>query len=152
MVNDKVLYLRCVELEDMKLLYEWRNDKIVRMNSLNSDIISYDTHCKWFKEKIKSKDSQIYICMKDNQPIGQIRIECDEEEAEISYLIAAEYRGKGYGREIIKLLEQEVIRDIKIKKLVATVKGSNIASQKCFEYLNYDKLEEGKVVYYSKRL
>ena len=134
-----MLSLRKATANDIDLLYEWANDPIVRANSFNSEFISYEEHIKWFN-RIMSNDTVIqYILMDNDIPIGQIRLNVNGHEAEISYSIFSDYRGKGYGRSILELIRQEIGEQYRnINRLVAKVRPENIASQKSFEKAGYE--------------
>lgn len=148
MQND--IYLRLAEKSDIQMLYELRNDDVVRKNSLNTEVIPYENHCLWFERKMVSDDNNIYICMCGDCPVGQIRVDYNIQKVEISYSIIKEYRGNGYGVRMIELLEKKEQSQIKGKILFGIVKMSNIASQKCFEKLGYKKEVKDDNVYYSK--
>jgi methionyl-tRNA formyltransferase len=132
---------------DVDLLFELDNDLEYRKNSFNSDQITYREHLEWFKKKMLSETTIIYICMKDGIPIGVVRIELNslnnkQKVCELSYILGKSYRGQGYSRIIIALLEQEILNtELKKYPLYAKVKKKNIASQKIFEGLEYKKEE-----------
>ena len=126
-----MIMLRRCTYSDMDIIYKWINDDEVRNNSFNSDYIEYETHVKWFNEKINSNNIYMYIILNNNKEIGTIRLEKHNSKAIISYLISNEYRGKGYGNKVIDLIKKEaIINNIDI--LEAVVKKDNIASRKIF--------------------
>lgn len=134
------IFLKKAQWPDVDLLFAWTNDNEVRSNSFNSTPIEYENHKKWFGDCIKNENADIYICYSDNDPVGQVRLNYEDDRAVISYSISCKYRGKGFGKIIIKLIEAEVISNHPvINCLVGSVKTSNIASQKIFEYLEYEK-------------
>ena len=49
------------------------------------------------------------------------------------------YRGRGYGAQMLGLLEQDAGIQARTASLYAIVKCNNAASQKCFEKLKYSK-------------
>ena len=130
---DKQLYLRKGTEEDLDLIYRWANDPVTRANSFSTDPIPYQDHVNWFHRMLNNPDRILYIMMADTKPVGQIRLDMEGEEAEISYSIAPKERGKGYGQKIIKLICEEVQKNMpEVLTLVASVKEANLASQKCF--------------------
>ncbi len=156
-MKQEELHLRPAVIEDMDLLYKWRNEEICRKNSINKEYITYDNHCKWYIQKLNSKNCIIFICIKNDGsvclPIGQARIDYEKHEiGKISYSIDAGYRCNGYGTRILKLLEynKDVLNNI--SKLCAVVEKNNIASQKCFENLKYLKNIKDGMFYYTKNL
>ena len=134
----KNIYLRKVEYSDLDLLFNWANDHVVRENSFNSAPIPYEEHIIWFKRMMEDSSILQFIMMNENNPVGQIRLNIEEDSAEISYSIAFEHRGKGYGQKILQLV-QELIRKNRpdIKRLIAKVKPENIASNTLFEREKY---------------
>ena len=73
-------------------------------------------------------------------PIGQVRIDVESKMAVISYSLDKNYRGKGLSVVMLSLVEEEIRNScININKLIGFVKFENIASQKVFESLKYNK-------------
>jgi len=128
------LKLRQANANDIDILFEWANDNAVRQNSFNPGKISFDNHQKWFKNKLASKNTFIYILEKDNKKIGQIRVDFENDFWLIDYSIDKTQRGNGSGKIMIELLLQK-----KHLPLKAKVKIKNIASCKVFEKLDFTK-------------
>lgn len=133
-------WLRKAEQKDINLLLKWANERKVREASFVSAAITPQQHEKWFQNVMKSDCIFQFIYEVDSCPIGQIRIEKKDNETIINYSIAKEYRGKGYGKRMVKLLEREVHDNHpEISELHAYVKKENIASKKVFEDLGFEK-------------
>ena len=136
----KDIYLRRATAEDVMLIYEWANDKGVRENSFNSNPIQLEDHICWYENKMQSKTTLFYILMNGEKPIGQIRLELEDVSAQVNYSISAQHRGKGYGKEMLRLVEVELqTLHPEIKKMVAEVKGDNEASQRVFQNEKYKR-------------
>ena len=45
---EEKIYLRRVKETDMKLLFDWRNNELVRKNSFCMDPVEWNEHVKWF--------------------------------------------------------------------------------------------------------
>ena len=132
-------FLRRATIDDMDLIYDWANDPVVRSNSFNTNSIRYEDHQQWYKNVMEDASVLLYILMDDEIPIGQIRLNIQDSEAEISYSVSAEYRGKGYGKILLELIVDEVkISHPEIKTLLAKVKPDNLASNKLFVDEGYD--------------
>lgn len=135
---------------DIELLFQWANEKEVRKNSFQSDSIDWDTHYKWFQKLLQASDREIYIYCKDEEAIGQIRLEFKETCAEIHYSIDKKYRGQGHGERMLMLVEERIKKEQnEIKYIDAEVKKNNIASRKKFEQLGYESFE---VIKYRKNI
>lgn len=145
---DGCVYLRQATPEDRDLLYQWRNDPICRENSLVQGMVAYESHCAWFQERFGSEDCCIFICMKEDTPVGQIRVDYQGRDGKISYSVPEAFRGRGYGARMLELLEQNAEIHMRTASLYALVKCNNTASQKCFEKLQYAKeCREGYFLY-----
>jgi hypothetical protein len=61
-----MLHLRPASMEDVDLLYRWRNDPECRKNSINTSHIAYGDHCRWFGRKLNTGNNSIFICIKES--------------------------------------------------------------------------------------
>jgi UDP-2,4-diacetamido-2,4,6-trideoxy-beta-L-altropyranose hydrolase len=128
------LNLRPAEEKDCRLLWKWRNEKLVRDLSFNSEYISYGTHKKWFEKKIKSKNTDILIIADHGNPVGMIRFDLKPESmAEVNIVIDKTERSRGYGLKALKLSCRYVFKKTGINGLIAYVKKDNAASLRTFE-------------------
>ena len=147
------MYLRRCLMEDSDTLYKWANDPTVRINAFNTSPIPYEEHVEWFKKSIENKDRQIFILIKDNISVGQIRIDIEENIAIISYIIDEKERGKGIGSTMLNLLYEKIKADgFNIKILKGLVKKENIASRKAFINNGYIEIEDKEYIVYIKKI
>lgn len=124
---------------DKDMLFRWANDPDVRRNSFYSEPIKYEDHEKWFAHIMECENVLQFILMDETAPVGQIRLNLENEKAEIGYSIAAEYRGKGYGRKILQMIEKKVQSGYPhTRVLVAKVKPENLVSRKLLESEGYE--------------
>tara|TARA_B100000989_G_scaffold83208_2_gene59559 strand:- start:16743 stop:18200 length:1458 start_codon:yes stop_codon:yes gene_type:complete len=120
--------------DHLVFLWRLRNDYLTKKYSLNPGKISFLEHKKWF---LKNKQ-KIFILTNNNEPIGQIRLEKEKNDALIDYAVANNYRNKGYGFMLVK----DCLRNNgKIENFKAVVHKKNIASINIFKRLNF-KIEE----------
>lgn len=129
------LELRKVNDNDLILLYWWANDKTVRTNAFNKDLISPEQHKEWFDRKIRDLDVKMYILFVNNMPVGQIRLEKENGQYVIDYSIECNSRGRGFGKILLKLVESKVPAGT---VLVGYVKPENHFSRKAFEANLYE--------------
>nr|WP_262914144.1 GNAT family protein [Portibacter lacus] len=132
------LNLRPAQKMDSLLYFNWANDPSVRIHSFSSEEIKLKDHQTWFDNKLTSADTYLFVVHQNLEPIGQIRLEIIDNNALISYSIAAQYRGKGYSKFVLQLGINK-IKEVKkdIKEVYGFVKISNIASCKVFKRLNF---------------
>lgn len=132
------LYAKLAVWEDCDILYNWVNDIDVRNNAFNNKPVAYESHKKWFYERLNSPFTKIFIVYLDEMPIGQLRIDIVNDDGIISYSIDSKMRGRGYGSAVLDLLPQLVqLYDIKITRLVGKVKPYNEASKRSFIKAGY---------------
>ena len=135
---DGNVYLRRVDREDVDLFFKWVNDPAVRANSFNTERIQWESHRKWFENVLADDSVCIYVLMQDNLPVGQVRLVFEANKWQISYSIASAYRGQGYGKILLQLVENELINNGHTgEELFAEVKIHNNASQRIFSRLGY---------------
>jgi RimJ/RimL family protein N-acetyltransferase len=144
-----IFFLRDATKDDALLLFDWVNDKDVRLNSIDQDDVIWENHLKWFEKKINSKDTFIYILTDGKINYGQIRIDNDNNWWTIDYSIDVNYRGKGFGSLIVNLL----IEKYKIFSFKAFVKKSNLSSIHVFVKLNFNEVkgELENMIYFEKK-
>jgi RimJ/RimL family protein N-acetyltransferase len=132
-----IFFLRDATKDDDLLLFDWVNDKDVRLNSIDQDNVIWENHLKWFEKKINSKDTFIYILTDGKINYGQIRIDNDNNWWTIDYSIDVNYRGKGFGSLIVNLL----IEKCKNFNFKAFVKKSNLSSIHVFIKLGFNEVK-----------
>lgn len=126
--------LRDIGEEDIRWIWECRNEKVTRLNSINSEVIPYSQHVEWIKQSLVMPTRKIMIAVKEKERIGIVRFDIkDNATAVISIAIAEESRGKGYGLQILELIETKIIKEYpSIRYFKAEIKGSNLISLNLF--------------------
>jgi RimJ/RimL family protein N-acetyltransferase len=137
-IKGEKLRLRRVREEDCKLLWEWTNDPVVRDASFNADAIPWETHVAWFQQKIADSNCSIFIFFNDKDiPVGQVRFDTSEHEAESNVSISDSFRSRGYGVLIIQMASQRLFRETGVTRIYAHIKPENEASIQAFEKAGY---------------
>ena len=142
------MYLRKATIDDAMDILAWRNDPQTRAASFNKEEIDPYSHIKWFRGKLADENCELFILTDGEKKLGHIRVDINDNTGTISYMINPTHRGKGYGTEMIRLLDAAV--DKRVSVLSALVEKDNAASQKCFERNGYERREEGDTIRYSK--
>ena len=88
---------------------------------------------------------EIYILYSDNNPVGYVQIADEDNKLELSMGILADYRGKGFGTEIIRL----AILQYTNKDYFSYVREDDYASQRCFENNGFYKTEDSYEQYFA---
>jgi RimJ/RimL family protein N-acetyltransferase len=140
-----MLILRLAEYSDINILFSWANDREVRKNSFSSTTILFEDHQRWFQNKISSNESKIFIGTEDGQPVGTVRFDRkNRDDAEISITIAPNMRGKGFGKSILNMGIEKVIKEGFAKRLYAQTRSENLSSQAIFLYNGFMQIFTAK--------
>lgn len=126
-------HLRKADQNDLMLLFEWTNDPAVRANSFNKDQVAFEDHQAWFKKRLDSENSIIYILTNGQENIGMIRFDITDHTALLNFSISSARRGEGYGKLIVQLGIAAIKKDKpSVDQIQAYVLKHNIQSQKMF--------------------
>lgn len=135
-----MLTFRKAVLADVKLYFDWANDSSVRAQSYSSNAIDFENHKKWFESKLED-DLCLLLLFQNNegQHVGQIRIQKENhDQALIGISIAAEYRGKGYAKEMLLLASEYFSENNKGYLINAYIKEQNKSSKQAFEKAGFE--------------
>jgi RimJ/RimL family protein N-acetyltransferase len=134
--------LRKAIFDDWKILLDWRNDPITRENSFETGEVSEQTHKLWFNDSLLNPYREIYILEDYNSPVGSIRSDnVSTNQYILSWSIAPNHRGKGYGTKILELFLKD-----KTGNFIAEIKPENIASIKMVQKNGFNQLDEIKYI------
>lgn len=138
---------REINIRDCELLFKWVNEKSVRKNSNTPELIKLENHIEWFNNKINDENCKIFIIIKNNIEVGQIRVEILKDIGIIDYSIDKIFRGQGIGTEALKFIKLK-LNNI---NLVGMVKKENKPSIKAFENAGYKKIDKGDYIEFTSK-
>ncbi len=143
MMGHQKFTLRKANEEDCEMVWKWANASDARDVSFHTDPITWDTHKKWFFERLKDHQCVFYIGMNDDgYPIGQIRFNVDGNEAVISININKNFRGEGLGSRVIKKgCDALFVQESGIEAVSAWIKESNAISLRAFAKAGFKLVE-----------
>jgi RimJ/RimL family protein N-acetyltransferase len=135
---------------DIEFLWYLRNQPDVYKYARQNHSVGWQEHIDWIMPIIlKTTSKELYLICNNNFSSGQIRLDYNGEEAEISISVSKEFRGKGIASGSLRLIIKKVKRQRKIKRLIAVVHQENSASKNLFEKLDFRlKNKEGKWLNY----
>lgn len=142
--------IRKVIRDDFEILFLWRNDEKVVKNSRYQNYVSREEFEQWFRERLENKKIHMFILENNGEKVGQIKIEPSESELLITYSVAKEHRGKGFGKMLVINLEEYIKKNKELfeeyDELVAYINAKNCPSINAFKSLNF-YLKEGNEYY-----
>ncbi len=133
--------LRRATEEDCLLLWQWTNDPTVRGCSFSSEPIAFAEHAAWFGRKLGDPSCILYLAASgDSVPLGQVRYDCKNENAQVSASVDRDFRRRGYGTKMILLSAETVFESTEVDTIHALVKPGNEASIRVFEKAGYRRV------------
>jgi RimJ/RimL family protein N-acetyltransferase len=152
---NRVVELIPATLEDVDVTFEWASTKAVRRYSLTQCDIVYEAHSKWFNSKLEDENCIYTLAVNPTtgNVLGSFRLDLSETVGLISYLLAEEFHGKGWGAELLKAGIELAKKNERVAVLNGQVLKENIPSIKLFEKLGFEPIhQEENLVTYSMKL
>lgn len=115
--------LRRAELADGEMLLRWRNDSLTLSASHTSAPVSQEGHVAWLDQVLRESSRRLFIAEVEGVAVGTVRADQSGEGWLLSWTIAPEHRGRGYGKAMVKLAA-----DMTPGRLLAEIKAGNAAS------------------------
>lgn len=132
------LTFREAKFQDAKQIYQLSNDKDVRENSINSNLIEWESHVKWLENKLKDTNYKILLFFCENHFVGQIKYEIDGKVAVISISLVSEFRGLGLTKEMFSLSFEFLFNTSDVVTIYALIKSNNLSSIKSFKKVGFN--------------
>ena len=138
--------LKNIKLEDINLIFRWRNTKSAIKYSLSKKRIKFSDHITWFKKRMMQKPLLFWKLKKNKSDIGFVRLDKNKNYL-LGYFIDKKHRNKKYGSLIINMmLRKKNLKDIlrKKNKIFAFTRKNNKKSIKALISNNFFKVIEKK--------
>ena len=119
------LVLRPVTAADAQLLYAWRNDPETRRASRQDDVVKWRDHEAWLSDVLASHLHVMRLAEVVGRPVGVVRADRIDDRWELSWTIAPDARGQGFGRRMLTKFVAGLDGP-----LGATIRNDNVASAK----------------------
>ena len=144
MLKGKKVNLRPVEPWDVDKLLEWENNYQNWRVSSTMVPFSKEMMMRYIENAqdiYTMKQIRFIITQADNlNAIGTVDLfdyDPKHQSAGIGVLIAEEFRGKGYAKEALTLIEEYALHAVGIRNLFCTILEDNDESQKLFDKKGY---------------
>ncbi|MFD8767549.1 GNAT family N-acetyltransferase [Microbacterium oxydans] len=123
--------------DDVRVLYDWRNDEATRAHSRSSEALEWDSHVSWLDRTLSDPDRRLLVIESEGRPVASTRWDRrSPTDWEASITVAPEQRGRGLAGAVLAASEQALIVDAP-SRLLATVHTTNTASSKLFQRAGY---------------
>ena len=141
--------MRIAGPNDSEKLFQWRNHSSIRAVSRNAGLIDWQDHQRWFASVLADPEKMLLIGRRAESPVGVVRFDLQNDEAEVSIYLVPDAALFGQGRSLLQSAEQWLLTNYpKIPRIRAHVLGVNVRSQRLFVGAGY-QIESS---IYTKRL
>lgn len=144
-VPTSICTIRCAIESDCLTMWHLANDPLVRKNSFQNHFISMKDHRTWFHKKIRSEETLFQILEIESVIAGQIRYDLVESFVELSFSIAAPFRGMGLGKALIEKTWKDACRALQAKGVRGKVKKHNLPSVKSFLNADFNQVQTERI-------
>ena len=142
------VFLRALEPSDIDVLFEIENNSVYWNYANRTEPFSRDLLKKFIKEQDRDifevKQKRFVVTDTKKTALGFVDIfdfEPLHHRAGVGIILKEEYRGRGYGRNAIKLLEKHMKDFFNINCLFANIAVENKKSIKAFEAWDMKKMD-----------
>jgi RimJ/RimL family protein N-acetyltransferase len=148
MLTGEKVNLRAIDPTDLDNCLSWVNDReVTRFLSTGLWPVSRKSEEEWLQRRATSNDPAekvLAIDAKDGTYLGNIglhKIDFPAGTAELGIVIGRkDYWGRGYGTDAAKILLRHAFDNLRLRKVMLTVLGSNVRAQKSYLKLGFKQV------------
>ncbi len=141
--------------QDSRTVWEWRNDPVTRQMSLTTELISWESHRRWYEKSASAAGTTLLIASLDGAPACMVRFDNRAADAaELHINLNPALRGKRHGVPILAAACAYGFDQLKLGSILANIKMENLPSLKIFEHAGFVRQAEhaGLLTYKLTRL
>ncbi|MDX1442808.1 MAG: UDP-2,4-diacetamido-2,4,6-trideoxy-beta-L-altropyranose hydrolase [Gammaproteobacteria bacterium] len=131
------LHLRAPTQDDARMIWKWRNDPEVRSTAFDPAEIPWEDHERWFARSLENPGRLMRIAEFHGDDAGFIRLDRDNDTAEVSIFLSPARKGSGLGPALLASIEREIPGDWNCRTLRAGIRPENEISISLFENAGY---------------
>jgi len=125
--------------DDSEHLFTWRNHPTIRAVSRNPNPISWEDHSRWLDAVLTDTDRLLLIAEQDGSPVGVVRFDIRNIQAEVSIYLVPETSIPVRGRDLLQSAESWISQHYpEVNMLHAHVLGTNTRSHQLFQAAGYE--------------
>lgn len=145
--------MRLADESDSRNIFLWRNHPRIRAVSVLPNEIVWIDHDAWYQEKCGQTNFPILIGEIAGKPVGVVRFEIKDAEAEVSIYLIPESDNRGFGQDLLRAAEGWLsINRPSVATIRAIVLHKNRPSIKLFSNLQYVQCSDTKQIEFLKKL
>jgi RimJ/RimL family protein N-acetyltransferase len=126
------LILRPATMQDVRKIFEWRNAPEIVMRSTTGRPVSWDEHQAWFGETINGTSRRLFVLVRGDDELGQVRFDRKNGMAVISVYLLERFTGRGLGIQAIRRGCERIAREWGVRRIIAHVQDGNLRGKRAF--------------------
>lgn len=123
--------IRPANMEDARLLFDWRSQAAIRRWMFDSTIPVWERHTNWLERQLNRPDVLMFIFEEGGNPLGHVNaVQTDVGAAiwEWGFYIGAEHAARGSGSRMLLLMLELLFTRKQAACVAGITKQDNIAS------------------------
>jgi RimJ/RimL family protein N-acetyltransferase len=133
-----MLSFRPATMEDARRLFDWRNHPTTRAVSNSTDKLLWEGHLAWLEKSVVDRNRRLFVVEAGETPVGTVRADRRDDGWLISWTVAPESRGLGYGKTMVARLVESLDGNI-----YAEIRIDNRASQSVARHAGLTPIDDG---------
>jgi UDP-2,4-diacetamido-2,4,6-trideoxy-beta-L-altropyranose hydrolase len=130
----ETLVLRPAALADAFLVFPWRNAPATRRYFRDTSALEWEAHRAWWAQCLQDTRRHLLIGTCGTQPVGVLRLDLSQAEAEVSLYLDPALHGLGLGASLLRAGQRWIAEHgAPVEHLVAEVLPGNESSRAAFE-------------------
>ena len=137
------LALRDATVEDMDLIFKWRNDPWIISLGSSGQSVTKEEHQNWYGKAMNDDGISMSIISIDDEEAGQIRFSRESDGiAVVTIYLMKPFTGQGYGVEALKKGCDKIFKAWPVQKIEAYIQDTNEPSIVAFEKAGFQKSDK----------
>jgi len=132
------ILIKKISKSDLNFTFFLRNNKLIRKESFNSEIITIKDHKEWFFQRLKNKKSPFFIIFHKKTKVGTLRYDKQDFFYNVSISILPKYQSLKIGSIALNISENL----FKKTMIVSKIKKNNLRSLNFFNKNGYSIISE----------
>jgi len=129
-----------LDIQDKKLILEWRNHESIRKWMYNSDVVALENHLE-FINRLKDNTTKLYFLVKrKGKPVGVISlVDIENNVGDWGYYIAPDFHNENLGVEFYYYSLVYIYRVLKLSKVIGYVLKDNKSANSFSDLFGFSK-------------
>ena len=132
----KVALVEATPADESKV-FVWHNNPQTRCYSVNPEEVSWEEHKRWFAGVLADRSRHLLIAKDDGDEVGVLRLDVENDAADISIYVIPGLADRGYGTAIIRAAIEWTEANLPVDRLTAKVSEKNTSSVRLFNKIGF---------------